>query len=197
MQTKRVRLYGALMLGLVAGIVALPTVPATASVESSPTLEVAPATCDLLGATDILVTAGGLVKGETYLVLVDLASTGAPVDARNVTGDASSARLIFADLLNGRSYRVSISNAAQTLSASTTVTMPTCDLPTLPDQPISDTFGEPILPDLPNTGAAPLLPAIGGIGLIQFGLVLIGIAVLPRRFLLDDSPSAEQVPPSN
>lgn len=182
MQTKRARLYGALLLGLVAGAVAISTVPATASVGVSPTLEVAPAACDLLGATDILVTAGALVPGETYLVMVDVASTGSPFDARNITGNDSTVRLVFADLPNGQSYGVTISNAANTLSATTTVTLPTCDLPTLPDEPHAEGVPDALPDDLAHTGASAIFPAVGGIGLIQFGLVLIGIAVLPRRF---------------
>lgn len=193
MQTKRTLLRAALLraalfASLLLGSIALPGLSATAAVGVAPTLEVAPATCDLLGATDILVQVGGLVKGETYLVSVDVASTRSAVDARQITGDNPTASLIFENLLNGDSYAVTIANSTNTLSATTTVTMPVCDLPTLPDNGKAPEGVEPIVPRGPvsdglvNTGATtPIVPAIGGLGLIQCGLVLIGVAIYLAR----------------
>lgn len=184
MQTKRLRLRGALLASLVLGLLALPAGPALADVGVSPTLEVAPATCDLLGATDVLVQVGGLAAGETYMVSVAVASDRTAIDARELSGDKPSVSFVFEDLPNGNSYVVSIANAANTLGASATVALPVCDLPTLPGELPGDAptvQQQPVADDLAFTGSAPVVPAMGGVLLIQLGIVLIGVAAVIAR----------------
>ena len=183
MQTTQVRLRGALLLAIVGGAVVLPALPAAAA--TSPTIQASAATCDLLGATDILVQVGGLEQGESYTVTVEVASTRDVINAQPLSGSMESVAFVFPDIPNGNTYAVSIANAANTLGATTSVELPICDLPTLPDgggAVVDAPPAPPTIGDLAFTAQdAPLGAAVGGIALIQFGLVLIGVMILARR----------------
>ena len=82
----------------------LPALPAAAV---SPTIEATPAACNLLGASDVLVRAGGLALGQTCAVRIETVVSHDVLNAQQLTGDAPTSTLLFADVPNGNSFRSS------------------------------------------------------------------------------------------
>lgn len=180
MQTKPVRLCGALLAMVVVGAIALPGPSATAEAVDSLTIDALPAECDLLGATDVSVRLGGLVVGEKYTVSVAVASTRSPVEAKPLEADAATATLVFENLLNGDSYAISIVEDATGLTALTTVSLPVCDLPTLPEPAEEQASSAPVVAR-ESSGGPGVAPVIGGLALLQAGVALAAAVVLLVR----------------
>lgn len=148
---------------------------------SSPDLSLEPFTCDLLGATDVRVTASSLGSG-TYLSGVT--SGGSPVPAvanRTLTTESSS--VVFADLPNGGTYGVWLKDPSGRTVATASVTLEICDLPTL-DEPALGTgveSGSDGARELAATGAPIALVIVAGLGALQGGALLAGVGMLRRR----------------
>ncbi|CAN5200142.1 hypothetical protein BH09ACT5_BH09ACT5_14800 [soil metagenome] len=124
-------------------------------------------TCTLLTVSTITVGVSKLIPGETYTVQVTSTKDGQPVPgvpAQQLTATQPTASLSFADLPVGREYRVTVANALSTLTATSTIFLTLCDLPTLA-----------------YTGASTMTPTLAGLGFLQFGLVLVGIGLVRRR----------------
>lgn len=152
------------------------------SIAVAPTIALQPATCDLLGTTDLRATFSGLGSG-TYTTGVT--SGGSPVpgvaDAR-VTSSANSA--VFADLTNGGRYSVWIKDSTGAVVATAGLTMPVCDLPTLSDPSAGVVDGGVQERELAETGSggAPLtVIALAAAAALQGGALIGGIALLRRR----------------
>jgi len=148
---------------------------------SAPDLTLEPFACDLLGATDVRVTASSLGSG-TYLAGVT--SGGSPVPAvADHTLTAGSSSVVFADLPNGGTYGVWLKDASGRTVATASVTLEICDLPTL-DEPALGTgveSGSDGARELAATGAPIVLAIVAGLGALQGGALLAGVGMLRRR----------------
>lgn len=123
--------------------------------------------CTVLTVSTITVGVNKLIVGETYTVTVTKTSDGSPVTgvpAQTITATQPSASLQFTDLPVGTNYTITVANATKTLTASGTIQLILCDLPTLA-----------------YTGASTMTPTMAGLGFLQFGLVLVGISLVRRR----------------
>jgi uncharacterized protein (DUF2141 family) len=123
--------------------------------------------CTVLTVSTITVGVNKLIVGETYTVTVTKTSDGWPVTgvpAQTITATQPSASLQFTDLPVGTNYTITVANATKTLTASGTIQLILCDLPTLA-----------------YTGASTMTPTMAGLGFLQFGLVLVGISLVRRR----------------
>ena len=157
-----------------AGSVVVDALPAA----GSPTILVQPATCDLLGATDVGVVVSGLGTG-TYTTGVT--AGGAPVPGvanRRVTQSSNST--VFPDLPNGGTYTIWVRSPAGSVVATAPVTLPICDLPTLPDAYQGEAGGVDER-TLASTGAPLPFIALAGIAALQAGALVGGVAILRRR----------------
>jgi hypothetical protein len=150
---------------------------------SAPDLTLEPFECDLLGATDVRVTASSLGSG-TYLAGVT--SGGSPVPAvADHTLTAGSSSVVFADLPNGGTYGVWLKDPSGRTVATASVTLEICDLPTL-DEPALGTgleSGSDGARELAETGAPIALVIVSGLGALQGGALLAGLGMLRRRTL--------------
>jgi hypothetical protein len=123
--------------------------------------------CTILTVSQITVGLTKLIPGETYTVTVTNTSDGTPlngVPAQELAATTPTASLQFTDLPVGREYTVTVANITKTLSATATIFLTLCDLPTLA-----------------YTGASTMTPTLAGLGFLQFGLVLVGISLVRRR----------------
>jgi hypothetical protein len=149
-------------------------------VVSTPTLSVEPLTCNLLGTSDLRVTASSLPSGG---YTVGVTAGGSDVSAPR-TLSVSSNSVVFADLTNGGVYEVWLKDTTGTTVATATITMPICDLPTLGD-PLSGTEVNSELDKSPRELAATGLPVVAlvvaGVGILQGGALLAGIGFARRR----------------
>ncbi|MGX5680967.1 hypothetical protein [Schumannella luteola] len=158
---------------------AQPAGPSAAA--EAPSIEASLVACDLLGASDITVSATGLAAG-TYPAGVAL--DGAPVPGvPNDTLTAADSATVFADLPNGADYTVWLKDPTGRVVATTSIALPICDLPTL-DDPVDGTVPDDTAGD-PRTLAPTGLPVAGlllaGLGTIQGGALVAGVGVLRRR----------------
>ena len=122
------------------------------------------ATCNVLGASTINVSLAKLENGETYTVTVTNASTGKVVGTTTTPGTTPTVTLKIGNIPNGNQYTVDVANATNTLTGSASFYLKNCDLPTLA-----------------FTGANPVGPAVAGIGFLQFGLMLLALALVVKR----------------
>lgn len=144
----------------------------------TPTILVQPATCDLLGATDVGIVVSGL-GGGTYTAGVSAGGSPVPgVATRSVS--AGSASTVFPDLPNGGTYTIWLRTPAGSVVATAPVTLPVCDLPTLPDAYQGEAGGVDER-TLANTGAPLTVIALAGVAALQAGALVGGIALLRRR----------------
>lgn len=144
----------------------------------APAILVQPATCDLLGATDVGIVVSGLGSG-TYTTGVS--AGGAPVPGvanRRVTQGSPST--VFPDLPNGGTYTIWLRSPAGSVVATAPVTLPVCDLPTLPDAYQGEAGGVDERA-LATTGAPLPIIALAGIAALQAGALVGGVALLRRR----------------
>ncbi|GHD83221.1 hypothetical protein CLV85_2016 [Salinibacterium amurskyense] len=190
-----------------------PTVTAAADIylapcPEQPILMIAQAECNVLGASEVAVSAKELAVGQTYTVSIVDKATGASLDAVapiSFEAELPTHALTFTEVPNGSTYTVSIVNAAKTLSAEGDVTLEECDLPTFPlppEEPPTEvppvttpptvdlpTLGLPTpeLPTLAYTGSSTIAPTLAGLGFLQLGLVLVGFSVARRRSVVRGS----------
>ncbi|MEV8254469.1 RTX toxin [Rhodoglobus sp. NPDC076762] len=190
-----------------------PTVTAAADIylapcPEQPVLMIAQAECNVLGASEVAVSAKDLAVGQTYTVSIVDKSTGAALDAVapiSFEAELPTHALTFSEVPNGGTYTVTIENEAKTLSATGEVTVEECDLPTFPLPPEEPpttvppvttpptvdlpTLGLPTpeLPTLAYTGSSTIAPTLAGLGFLQLGLVLVGFSVARRRSVVRGS----------
>jgi hypothetical protein len=124
-------------------------------------------TCTLFTTSTITVGVAKLIPGQTYTVAVTTTADGQPVSGvpdQQVAAATPTASLQFTDLPVGKSYTITVTNVTKTLTATGTILLTLCDLPTLA-----------------YTGASTMTPTLAGLGFLQFGLVLVGISLVRRR----------------
>ena len=124
-------------------------------------------TCTVFTTSTITVNIDKLVTGQTYTASVTTTADGQPVSgvpAQQVDGTTPTALLQFTGVPVGRNYTITVANATKTLTATGTILLTLCDLPTLA-----------------YTGASTMTPTLAGLGFLQFGLVLVGISLVRRR----------------
>jgi hypothetical protein len=120
--------------------------------------------CTPLTIADLTVGLEKLIPGENYTVLVSTTADGKSVASQQVAATTATASLRFTQLPVGKSYTIAVFNATKTLTATDTILLTLCDLPTLA-----------------YTGASTMTPTLAGLGFLQFGLVLVGISLVRRR----------------
>lgn len=149
---------------------------------SAPSVAIELLECDLLGASDIVVSVAGLSTGAyTATVTTD----GAPVaGVPDAAVSATSNSHVFADLPNGGTYTVTVLDWRGAAVASAATSLPVCDLPTLDDPAEEGSSAEEPATADERTLAATGLPVSGtllvGLGAFQAG-ALLAIAGLVRR----------------
>lgn len=124
-------------------------------------------TCTAFTTSTITVGAAKLIPGETYTVAVTTTANGAPVPGvpdQQLAATTPTASFQFTNLPVGKSYTITVTNLTKTLTATGTILLTLCDLPTLA-----------------YTGASTMTPTLAGLGFLQFGLVLVGISLVRRR----------------
>ena len=151
------------------------------SVTVAPSISLEPATCDLLGTTDLTATFSGLGAGS---YTAGVTSGGAPVEGvadRRVSASANST--VFADLANGGRFSVWIKDSTGTVLATAGITMAICDLPTLsdPSSGLVDGVEERTLAETGSAGAPLPLIAIAVGAALQGGALVGGLALMRRR----------------
>ncbi|MDO7880946.1 hypothetical protein [Antiquaquibacter soli] len=147
----------------------------------APGLEASLIACDLLGASDITVSASGLGSGAYP---AGVSAGGSPVPGvPNDALTASNSTTVFADLPNGGEYVVWLKDSTGHTVATTSIALPVCDLPTL-DDPVVGADGDDAAPGT-RTLAPTGLPAVGlllvGLGALQGGALAAGLGALRRR----------------
>lgn len=120
--------------------------------------------CTPLTIADLTVGLEKLIPGENYTVLVSTTADGKSVASQQLAATVATASLRFTQLPVGKSYTITVFNATKTLTATDTILLTLCDLPTLA-----------------YTGASTMTPTLAGLGFLQFGLVLVGISLVRRR----------------
>ena len=142
-----------------------------------PAIDLSLAACEVIGFTDILVSASELVIGDEYVVSLTATADGLPVlglPDQQFTATADTEQLVFADFApNGADYTVVIESLATALTDSATIFLKICDPPT---------FDFPDPPTLAFTGSGPMGSfLIAGAVLVQLGLAFLGAALIRRR----------------
>ena len=123
--------------------------------------------CTVFTISTVTTQISKLVIGETYVASVTETKSGTPVSGvadQQFVATSTDATVEFADLPVGANYTVTVSNLTKTLTASDSILLILCDLPTLA-----------------YTGASTMTPTLAGLGFLQFGLVLVGISLVRRR----------------
>ena len=133
----------------------------------NPKLVLTQPTCTVFTTSTITVDVAKLIAGQTYTVSVTRTADGQPVPGvpdQQVTGATPTASLQYTGVPVGRDYTITVANATKTLTATGSILLTLCDLPTLA-----------------YTGASTMTPTLAGLGFLQFGLVLVGISLVRRR----------------
>lgn len=133
----------------------------------NPSLIITQPTCTVFTTSTITVNVDKLVAGQTYTVTVTTTADGQPVSgvpAQQLSGSTPTASVQFTGVPVNRNYTITVANATKTLTATGTILLTLCDLPTLA-----------------YTGASTMTPTLAGLGFLQFGLVLVGISLVRRR----------------
>lgn len=142
------------------------------------------ARCDSATTETVSAALSALVVGHNYTAALTETSTGKPVStipAQSFVANASTATLAFTKVPGAISYTVTLADSQQQPTAQSRILLTLCDLPTLSLPRALPTLSLPSSRTLAFTGESPLVPAVVGIGMLQLGLVFVGIGLVRRR----------------
>ena len=142
------------------------------------------AQCDSATTETVSAVLSGLVVGNHYAATVTATSTGKPVSSvptQQLVATASSSTLTFARVPGAMDYTVTLADSNHQTTAQSRILLTLCDLPTLSLPRSLPTLSLPSGRSLAYTGDNPLIPAVVGIGMLQLGLVFVGIGLVRRR----------------